>query len=86
MTAFVQQLDGQLADIQEKIAQYNTMITEKEEQIEETGRELEAAIVQQDEQYAAMKKRIQFMYERGDSFLSGNASGRRKLCRYGQQS
>ena len=30
LTAFVQQLDGQLADIQEKIAQYNTMISDKE--------------------------------------------------------
>lgn len=68
LTAFVKQLDGQLADIQEKIEKYNTMITEKEEQIEETTRELEAAIVQQEEQYAAMKKRIQFMYERSDSF------------------
>jgi len=40
LTAYVQQLDGQLADIQEKIAQYNTMITEKEKEIEETAREL----------------------------------------------
>lgn len=68
LTAYVQQLDGQLADIQEKIEQYNTMITEKEKEIEETAQELEAAIVQQEEQYAAMKKRIQFMYERSDSF------------------
>ena len=68
LTAFVQQLDGQLADIQEKIEQYNTMITEKEEEIEETTQELEAAVIQQEEQYAAMKKRIQFMYERSDSF------------------
>lgn len=68
LTAYVQQLDGQLADIQEKIEQYNTMITEKEKEIEETTQELEAAIVQQEEQYAAMKKRIQFMYERSDSF------------------
>ncbi len=30
--------------------------------------ELNAAIKQQDEQYEAMKKRIQFMYERGDTF------------------
>ena len=65
---YVTQLDTQLMGIQEKIEQYNTMITEKEAQIEETGKELEAAIEQQDEQYAAMKKRIQFMYERGDSF------------------
>lgn len=68
LTAFVQQLDGQLADIQKKIEQYNTMITEKEKEIEETTQELEAAVVQQEEQYAAMKKRIQFMYERSDSF------------------
>lgn len=68
LTAYVQQLDGQLADIQEKIAQYNTLITEKEEEIEETTQDLEAAVVQQEEQYAAMKKRIQFMYERSDSF------------------
>ncbi len=68
LTTFVQQLDGQLADIQKKIEQYNTMITEKEQEIEETTRELEAAVAQQEEQYAAMKKRIQFMYERSDSF------------------
>lgn len=68
LAAYVTQLDHQLVGIQEKIEQYNTMITEKEEQIEETGKELEAAIAQQEEQYAAMKKRIQFMYERGDSF------------------
>ena len=68
LAAYVTQLDKQLIGIQEKIEQYNNMITEKEEQIEETARDLEAAIEQQDEQYAAMKKRIQFMYERGDSF------------------
>ncbi len=68
LTAYVKQLDGQLADIQEKIEQYNTMITEKEQEIEETTQDLEAAVVQQEEQYAAMKKRIQFMYERSDSF------------------
>lgn len=68
LTAYVQQLDGQLADIQEKIAQYNTMITEKEQEIEETTRDLDEAQARQEQQYAAMKKRIQFMYERSDSF------------------
>ena len=68
LTAYVRQLDGQLADIQEKISQYNTMITEKEEEIEETTQDLAAAIDLQEQQYAAMKKRIQFMYERSDSF------------------
>ena len=68
LTAYVERLDSQLADIQEKIEQYNTMITEKEQEIEETTQDLELAVVQQEEQYAAMKKSIQFMYERSDSF------------------
>lgn len=68
LTAYVTQLDGQLADIQEKIAQYNTMITDKEREIEETLRDLDEAQTRQELQYAAMKKRIQFMYERSDSF------------------
>lgn len=68
LSAYVTQLDNQLTGIQEKIEQYNTLITEKEEQIEVTGRELEEAVRQQEEQYAAMKKRIQFMYERGDTY------------------
>ncbi|MDE6213817.1 MAG: peptidoglycan DD-metalloendopeptidase family protein, partial [Lachnospiraceae bacterium] len=68
LTAYVQRLDGQLADIQEKISQYNTMITEKEEEIEETTQDLAEAVELQEQQYAAMKKRIQFMYERSDSF------------------
>ena len=68
LTTYVAQLDGQLSGIQEKIAQYNTMITEKEEEIEVTAAELEEAIRIQEEQYAAMKKRIKFMYENGDTF------------------
>lgn len=68
LTAYVAQLDGQLSGIQEKIQQYNTMITEKEEEIEITAAELEEAIRQQEEQYEAMKKRIKFMYEKGDTF------------------
>lgn len=68
LTSYVTQLDQQLSGIQDKIQQYNTMITEKEEEIEETSRELEEAIRQQEEQYEAMKKRIKFMYEKGDTF------------------
>ncbi len=80
LTSYVQQLDGQLADIQEKIEQYNTMITEKEEDIEETTRDLEAAVEQQEEQYAAMKKRIQFMYERSDSFYMETLFGSNSIA------
>ena len=68
LTAYVTQLDSELSSIQEKIEQYNTRITEKEAQIVETTEELNEAIKQQEEQYKAMKKRIRFMYEKGDTF------------------
>lgn len=67
LTAYVTQLDGELSSIQDKIQKYNTLITEKEGEIEETSKELDAAIEQQENQYLAMKERIQFMYERGDT-------------------
>ena len=68
LTAYVAQLDSELSGIQEKIAQYNTLIAEKEEEIEVTTEELNEAIKQQEDQYEAMKKRIRFMYEKGDTF------------------
>ena len=68
LTAYVTQLDGELSSIQTKIEQYNTLITEKEQQIEVTTEELNEAIRQQEDQYEAMKKRIKFMYEKGDTF------------------
>lgn len=68
LAAYVTQLDSELSGIQAKIAQYNTMITEKEQQIADTTEELNEAIKQQEDQYEAMKKRIKFMYERGDTF------------------
>lgn len=68
LTAYVTQLDSELSVIQAKIEQYNTLIEEKEQQIADTTEELNEAIKQQEEQYEAMKKRIKFMYEKGDSF------------------
>ena len=68
LTAYVTQLDSELSGIQAKIAQYNTLITEKEQQIADTTEELNEAVRQQEDQYEAMKKRIKFMYERGDIF------------------
>ena len=68
LTAYVTQLDGELSSIQAKIEQYNTLIGEKEQQIADTTEELSEAIKQQEDQYEAMKKRIKFMYEKGDTF------------------
>lgn len=80
LTAFVQQLDGQLADIQDNIAKYNAMITEKEQEIEETLRDLDEAQARQELQYEAMKKRIQFMYERSDSFYMETLFGSNSIA------
>ena len=67
LNAYVTQLDSQLSDIQSKIAEYNKLIEEKENEIVVTTEELNAAIAKQEEQYEAMKERIKFMYEKGDT-------------------
>lgn len=67
LTAYVQELDADLTAIQEKINELNDLITEKEKEIEDKTAELEEAQRVQQEQYEAMKTRIKFMYERGDT-------------------
>ena len=67
LNTYITQLDASLTDIQAKIDSLNDQITEKEEQIDKTTKELEEAERIQQEQYEAMKKRIKFMYERGDT-------------------
>lgn len=67
LTTYVTQLDSELSDIQDKIDEYSDLITQKELEIEITTEELNDAITRQEEQYEAMKKRIKFMYEEGDT-------------------
>ncbi|MDD6811950.1 MAG: peptidoglycan DD-metalloendopeptidase family protein [Lachnospiraceae bacterium] len=67
LTAYVTQLDMELGTIQEKIEEYKQLITDKEAEITETTEELNDAIARQEEQYEAMKRRIKFMYEKGDT-------------------
>ncbi len=64
---YVAELDGKLTAIQNKINELKVTITEKEEQIVEKTAELEEAIRVQQEQYNAMRTRIKFMYEKGDT-------------------
>ncbi|MBQ8030194.1 MAG: peptidase M23, partial [Butyrivibrio sp.] len=64
---YITQLDGQLSDIQSRIDALADEISEKEQQIKTTTAELEEAEAIQQAQYEAMKKRIKFMYERGDT-------------------
>ncbi|WP_035802041.1 murein hydrolase activator EnvC family protein [Butyrivibrio sp. FCS014] len=63
---YIRQLDGQLTDIQQKVDMLTEQIAEKENQINITTSELQEAEAIQQAQYEAMKKRIKFMYERGD--------------------
>ncbi len=67
LATYVTKLDSELYNIQERITEYNDLIDKKELEIEVTTEELNAAIKEQEEQYEAMKVRIQFMYEEGDS-------------------
>ncbi len=67
LAEYVERLDGELATVQAKIADLKEKIEIKEAEIVQTQEELEAAIEDQENQYAAMKKRIKFMYEKGDN-------------------
>lgn len=65
LQSYVQKLDANLNTIEEKIAELEALVEEKEEEIAMSEEALQEAVRVEEEQYAAMKKRIQFMYERG---------------------
>ncbi|MBR1670733.1 MAG: peptidoglycan DD-metalloendopeptidase family protein [Butyrivibrio sp.] len=67
LNKYITQLDAQLSDIQANIDALTNDIAKKEEEIETTTEELHEAEEIQKAQYEAMKKRIRFMYERGDT-------------------
>lgn len=66
---YVAELDADLADIQAKLDELRVMVEEKEKEIEVKTKELEEAIDTQQAQYEAMKNRIKFMYEKGDTLF-----------------
>jgi len=63
----ISELDGTLVELMSSIGLLEEEIEAKKEEIEEVQKELDAAIVKEKEQYEAMKKRIKFMYERGNN-------------------
>lgn len=67
MAGYVAELDSQVMNIQSNIEALNELIDAKQAEILQTQAELEAAEQTAEEQYEAMKERIQFMYETGDS-------------------
>ena len=68
LSDYVVKLDGKLNEIQEKITELQGLIETKESEIETTTAQLNDAIATEEAQYEAMKMRIRFMYEQGQTF------------------
>lgn len=68
LEAYIVQLDSNLNTVSQKIEELQGFIEEKEADIQATTEELNEALATEQSQYEAMKVRIQFMYEQGDSF------------------
>lgn len=67
LAGYVEELDVNLTAIQNKINDLKIKISEKEDEIDQKTVELDEALEEQRKQYEAMKTRIKFMYERGDT-------------------
>lgn len=67
LSNYVKQLDAQLTEIELQIAELSLQILDKEAEIAETEKELQIAVETENAQYEAMKRRIQFMYEQGET-------------------
>ena len=67
LEAYIVKLDQQLAIISENLNTITLKIENKTAQIELTEKALEKAIADEAEQYEAMKMRIQYMYETGQT-------------------
>lgn len=65
--AYITELDNQIATLNENISNLNDNIAQKEQEIEITRQNLEEAKEDEANQYNAMKKRIQYMYENGNT-------------------
>lgn len=63
LEAYLDELNGQLTEISYNLTELEDAISHKEKQIERTNQNLDTIREQEKEQYAAMKKRIQYMYE-----------------------
>lgn len=66
LTAAVNELDKQATDISTQIVEKKQQAEDLQNEINETQTKLAEAQVSEDNQYEAMKKRIQYLYEEGD--------------------
>ena len=66
ITADINELDDQLVEVIASVSMIEDEIEELEGKIEVAKAEYDAAKAKEDAQYEAMKKRVKFMYEKGD--------------------
>lgn len=66
ITADINELDDQLVEVIASVSMIEDEIEELEEKIEVAKAEYDAAKAKEDAQYEAMKKRVKFMYEKGE--------------------
>ena len=73
-------LNTQLTEVSESLEEIEAQIKGKEREITDTQSELSEAIRVQEAQYAAMKKRVQFIYEKQDFMLFDMLTGSRSFA------
>lgn len=67
LESFIKAIDQSMSDVQSKIDSLEEEITQQLALVESARMELESAIETEQQQYEDMKKRIQFMYENGNT-------------------
>ena len=65
----IEQLDSELVQVMIDLSTLEEELAVKQDELAQTKEDLEQAKADEESQYQAMKKRIQFMYENGDSTL-----------------
>ncbi|MBO4903137.1 MAG: cell wall hydrolase [Lachnospiraceae bacterium] len=69
LQVYLSQLNADLEEISENLEDLEKQVSEKEAQIEGTLADLENARSEERNQYALMKKRVKYIYEKGESSL-----------------
>lgn len=82
----IDQKDAELVNLLVNIGILEDELTNKNTQLEQVTAELSEAEETEKEQYASMKKRIQFMYERGDTAMIDALLGSADMSDFFKQS
>lgn len=76
------ELDARLSEVAAELSQLQEQLTAKKADIQENQQRLEEARQEEEQQYEDMKKRIRFMYERGDGDFLGSLLGAESFADY----